>query len=198
MKWAGWLREPTRFEGEPMIAKLKWNRFAAGALLVCCWAGSSGSVLSGKDKTPAVDPNDPTLRLFQAADNSKGGKLTDFYVVAGVYRDPALPNEDSQHILRVNYDKIKVFGKLEIWVRSVGKIQPDQMKAYSAKQFFEFGLSDQVKFIKTEAGPFGKPGDMFLQSSTDRPLSSATITDEVRKNYEAFVTEHLLPAIDKK
>jgi hypothetical protein len=154
--------------------------------------------LTAKEKSAPVDPNDPTLRLFQKADAIQGGKLTEFYIVGDVYRDPANPNEDSQRILRVEYDKSRMFGKLQIVVRSVGKIQPDQMKAYTAKDFYGFGLSDQAKFIKSDPGPFGKPGDMYLQSQPDRPLSSVPITDDVRRTYETLVTEHLLPALDKK
>lgn len=192
------LVRPRCFEGDTMNAISKWTRVARGAVLAGCLAGIFLPALSGKDKPAYLDPNDPTLRFFQLADNSKGGKVTELYVVAGVYRDPAAPDEDAQQILKVDYDKTKVFGKLQIVVRSVGKIHPDQMKAYSAKDFFGFGLSDQVKFIKTEAGPFGKPGDMYLHSMTDRPLSSSPITDEVRKSYETLVTDHLLPALEKK
>lgn len=190
-----------RCEGEMMNTELKWHRFAVGALLACSLAaGPLSALASGKDdhKPAPVDPNDSTLRLFQAIDSLKGGKLVDFCVVGDVYKDPALPNEDSQHILKVEYDKAKMFGKLQFVVRSVGKLHPDQMKAYTTKELFEFGLSDQAKFIKTEAGAFGRPGDMYLQSMPDRPLSSAPITDEVRKKYEAFVTEWLLPAVEKK
>lgn len=176
----------------------KWNRVTRGAVLAGCLAGIFLPALSGKDKPAYVDPNDPTSRFFQLADSSKAGKLTEFYVVAGVYKDPAAPNEEAQQILKVDYDKAKVFGKLQIVVRSVGKIQPDQMKAYTAKDFFGFGLSDQAKFIKTEPGPFGKPMDMYLQSSPDRPLSSTPITDAVRKSYETLVVDHLLPALEKK
>ena len=181
-----------------MKAISNWTRVARGLVLAGCLAGTFQPALSAKDKPAYVDPNDPTLRFFQVADSSKGGKVTELYVVAGVYRDPAAPNQEDQQILKVDYDKTKMFGKLQIVVRSVGKIDPEQMKAYSAKDFFGFGLSDQIKFIKTEAGPFGKPGDMYLQSMPDRPLSSSPITDDVRKNYETLVTVHLLPALEKK
>lgn len=196
----GWLHKAIRSEGETMIPKLTRNRFTLISLLAVCLAGVSLPALVAKDnnKAPAVDPNDPTVRLFQTADNSKGGKLADFYLLADVYKDPALPSEEAQHILKVDYDKAKLFAKLQIVVRSVGKIQPDQMKAYTAKEFFEFGLADQAKYMKTEPGPFGKPGDMYLVSTADRPLASAAITDEVRTRYEVFVTQYLLPALDKK
>lgn len=168
------------------------------ALLVSFLTGAALQDVSAKDKPTPVDPNDPTFRFFQAVDASKAGKLTEFYVVAGVYKDPATPNEESQHILKIDYDKMRAFGKLQIVVRSVGKIQPDQMRAYTPKEFFEFGLADQEKYMKSDAGPFGRPGDMYLRSVTDRPLSSAPISDEIRKNYELLLTQHLLPALEKK
>ena len=183
-----------------MIPKYVLNRFTLFALLATCLAGISASVslCKDKDKAPPLDPNDPTVRFFQTADDLRGGKLSEFYVVADVYHDPALPNEQSQHVLKVDYDKAKVFGKLQIVVRSVGKIQPEQMKAYTAKEIFEFGLSDQAKFMKSEPGPFGKPGDMYLVAPADRPLASAPITEPVRSRYESFVSEFLLPAMAKK
>lgn len=181
-----------------MNACRKWSRVALGPVLAGCLAGIFLPSLAGKDKAAVNDPNDPAMRLFQLVDNSKGGKLTEYYVVAGVYKDPATPNEEAQQILKVDYDKAKVFGKLQIVVRSVGKLQPDQMKAYTAKDFFGFGLSDQAKFIKSEPGPFGKPGDMYLQSMPDRPLSSVPVTDEVRRNFETLVTDFIMPALEKK
>lgn len=191
---------PYRFEGETMIPRHEWNRRALVVLLGTCLVGisASGAMCKDKDKAPPLDPNDPTLRFFQTADDSRGGKLSEFYVVADVYRDPALPNEDSQHILKVDYDKAKLFGKLQIVVRSVGKIHPDQMKAYTAKELFEFGLADQAKFMKSEPGPFGRPGDIYLVAPNDRPLSSEPITEPVRQRYATFVSEFLLPAMAKK
>jgi hypothetical protein len=166
--------------------------FAAGL------AGAMSLALSAKEKVAYVDPNDPTFRLYQTLDTARSGKLTDFYVIADVYKDPANPNEELQHILRAEYDKARGFGKLAIFVRSVGKIQPDQLKTYTAKEFYEFGLSDQEKYMKSDAGAFGKTGDVYLRTDTDRPLASAPITDEVKRSYELIVTQHLLPAIEKK
>jgi len=151
-----------------------------------------------KEKAPPVDTNDPTYRLYQLLDNNRAGKLTDFYLLADVYRDPANPKEELQHILKADYDKARMFGKLQILVRSVGKILPDQLKAYSTKELFDFGLSDQEKYMKTEPGAFGKSGDVYLKATADGPLASTPVTDEIRKSYELFVTQHLLPALEKK
>lgn len=174
------------------------EKFALAALCLGLMVAVAPLRLSAKERPVSVDSSDPTFRLFQAVDSSKAGKLTEFYVIACVYKDPATPNEESQHILRVDYDKSRGFGKLQIVVRSVGKIQPDQMKAYTPKDFFEFGLSDQEKYMKSEAGPFGRPGDMYLRAPADRPLASSPISDETRKNYEEFLTHHLIPALEKK
>jgi len=181
-----------------MDRTMKREQFALAALSLGLLIAVGPQRLSAKERPGSVDSSDPTFRLFQAVDSSKAGKLTQFYVIAGVYRDPATPNEESQHILRVDYDKARGFGRLQIVVRSVGKIQPDQMKAYSPKELFEFGLSDQEKYMKSEAGPFGKPGDMYLRAVPDRPLASVPISDENRRNYEQFLTQHLLPALEKK
>jgi hypothetical protein len=183
-----------------MKAILKRNRVTGTMVLVAglMVAWLSPSLAKDKEKVAPIDPNDPTFRLFQKADESFGGKITELYVIADVYRDPANASEESQRILRVDYDKTKVFGKLQIVVRSVGRILPDQMKAYTPKDFFGFGLTDQAKFIKSEAGPFGKPGDIYLQAQPERPLSSVPVTDEVRKTYALLVTEYILPALEKK
>jgi len=177
-----------------MRSKLGARAWALVGLLA---AGFSSALLA-KEKTPPVDPNDPTLRLFQLLDQSRGGKLTDFYLIADVYKDPASPNEELQHILKADYDKNRMFGKLQIFVRSVGKIQPEQLKTYTPKEFYEFGLSDQEKYIKSDAGAFGRTGDVYLRAIQDRPLASAPISEEVRKSYELLVMRHLLPAVEKK
>jgi hypothetical protein len=177
---------------------LNRDQITRWAVITGCLVAILPSLMMAKEKTVSIDPNDPTLRLFQYLDTNKAGKLTEFYVVADVYKDPAAPNEENQRILKVDYDKSKMFGKLQIVVRSVGKIQPDQMKAYTPKDFFGYGLSDQAKYIKSEPGPLGKPGDMYLQSMPDRPLSSVPVTDEIRMTYERLITEYLLPALDKK
>jgi hypothetical protein len=182
--------------------KMKSRRWMTklGILAVVAFGmgGFQFQMLFAKEKSVYLDPNDPTLRLFQTIDNSHNGRVTDFYVIADVYRDPANPNEELQHILKADYDKNRGFGKLHVYVRSVGKIQPEQLKTYTAKEFYEFGLSDQEKYMKSEPGVFGKAGDVYLRASSDRPLASMPVTDEVRKNYERLVTQHLLPALEKK
>ncbi len=172
---------------------LAMTTLLAGVLMICAIP-----LGQAKEKTPPVDTNDPTYRLYQLLDSSRAGKLTDFYLLADVYRDPANPNEELQHVLKADYDKTRMFGKLQIVVRSVGKILPDQIKAYSTKEFFDFGLADQEKYMKTEPGAFGKSGDVYLKAMTEGPLATSPVTDEVRKNYELFVTQHLLPALEKK
>jgi hypothetical protein len=170
-------------------------------LTILFLAGLGGVLLPrlrAKEKSAVVDPNDPTSRLFQLLDGSYGGKLGDFCLIADVYKDPNNANEELQHILRVEYDKSRVFGRLNIYVRSVGKIQPEQMRVYTPKEFYEFGLSDLEKYVKTEAGPFGKAGDVYLRAQGDRPLATAPVTDEVRKAYETILTQHLSPALQKK
>jgi hypothetical protein len=178
-----------------------WPMRAGFALLLAVGlAASLALCVAAKEKAqvPSVDPNDPTLRLFQTIDNSREGKLSDFYVIADVYKDPDSPNEEYQHILKADYDRSRIFGKLQLIVRSVGKIHPDQMKTYTPKDFYEFGLSDLEKYIKSEPGSFGRSGDVYLKAGSERPLTSAPVTDDVRKNYELLVTQHLLPAVEKK
>lgn len=182
--------------------KMKQHFPAARLFLASLFLAVSSGVLApslpAKDKTSPIDPNDPTLRLYQLLDDTHGGKLADFCLIADVYKNPDNADEELQHILRVEYDKDRVFGKLNIYVRSVGKIQPDQMKTYTPKEFYDFGLSDLEKFVKTEPGTLGKPGDMYLRAGNDRPLATAPVTDEVRKAYEAYLTQQLIPALQKK
>jgi len=167
-------------------------------LLVAGWSGNSAQALLVKEKVAPVDANDSTYRLFQLLDTARSGKLTDFCLIADVYRDPNNPNEELQHILRAEYDKNRGYARLSLYVRSVGKIEPDQMKTYTPKDFYEFGQEDREKFMKTDPGPFGRPGDTYLRCDGDRPLATAPITDEVRKAYEFYLTQHLLPALQKK
>jgi hypothetical protein len=167
-------------------------------LLVAGLCGGSAPVLLAKEKASPVDANDSTYRLFQLLDTAHSGKLTDFYVIADVYKDPANANEELQHVLRADYDKNRGFARLSLCVRSVGKIAPEQMKVYTPKEFYEFGLSDQEKFMKTDPGPFGGPGDTYLRSDGERPPATAPITDAVRKAYEFYVAQYLLPALQKK
>jgi len=173
-------------------------RLFLASLFLAVAGGTLAPSLWAKDKTPPIDPNDPTLRLYQLLDDTRAGKLADFYLIADVYKNPDNADEELQHILRVEYDKSRVFGRLNIYLRSISKILPEQMKIYTPKEFYDFGLSDLEKFVKTEPGPFGKPADMYLHAGNDRPLATAPVTDEVRKAYEAYLTQQLIPALQKK
>jgi len=139
-----------------------------------------------------------TLRLYQLLDTSYGGKLVEFYLIGDVYKDPKIPDKELQHVFRAEYDKSRGFGKLRLYVRSVDKLTEGQLKDYTPKQVYEFGELDVAKFTKTDPGPFGRTGDVYLVATADGPLAGAPITDEVRKEYETYIKEWLLPALQKK
>lgn len=151
-----------------------------------------------KRKEPAVNPDDPTYMLYQLLDNSYGGKLADFYVLADLYADPQKPSNQLQHVLRVDYDKTRYFGRFRIYVRSVGKMTSAQLKTYDAKQIYQFGESDEAEFEKINAGPLGATGDLYLKATSNGPLAPAPITDQVREQYDGFITKYILPALKKK
>jgi len=151
-----------------------------------------------KEKPPTISPDDLTLRLYQLLDTSYGGKLSDFYVIGDVYKDPKTPDKELQHIFKAEYEKVRAFGKFRLYVRSVDKLTPGQLKDYTPKQIYEFANEDVEKFTKTEPGPFGKTGDLYLQATPDGPLATAPITDGIRKEYEAYITQYLFPALEKK
>ncbi len=148
-------------------------------------------------KKHATDPNDVTSRLFELLDSSHDGKLDELYLLADTYTDPK-SNETFRHVLKVEYDKNRAFGRLRLYVRSVGKMTPEQLSTYTPKQIFDFGEEDQEKYVKTDPGPFGQTGDLYLRSAPDSPLASAPITGEVRKAFETYLTEYILPALQKK
>ena len=151
-----------------------------------------------KEKTQAVSPDDLTLRLFQLLDNSYSGKLSELYVIGDVYNDPKIPDKELQHVFKAEYEKGRAFGRFRLWVRSVDKLTAGQLKDYTPEQIYEFGESDVEKFTKTDPGPFGKTGDLYFQASATGPLATAPITDEARKEYETYVGQWLLPALEKK
>jgi hypothetical protein len=151
-----------------------------------------------KEKTPAVSPDDLTLRLFQLLDTSYGGKLSDFYLIGDVYKDPKIPDKELQHVFKAEYEKDRAFGKFRLYVRSLDRLTPGQLKDYTPKQIYEFGELDVEKFTKTDPGPFGKTGDIYLLATPDGPLATAPVTDEVRKEYETYISLWLLPALAKK
>jgi hypothetical protein len=151
-----------------------------------------------KEKTPAVSPDDLTLRLFQLLDTSYGGKLAEFYLLGDVYKDPKIPDKELQHIFKAEYEKDRAFGRFRLYVRSVDKLTPGQLKEYTPKQIYEFGEVDVEKFTKTDPGPFGRTGDVYFRAIPDGALAASPVTDEVRKEYENYITQWLLPALQKK
>lgn len=167
-----------------------WRRAA-----LCAAAGfvlaASGS-LYGKHKE---EGNDTTSRLFQLIDDAYGGKLEE-YVLADAYTDPA-SGEEFRHVLRVDYDKSRTFGRLNLYVRGVGKMTPQQLSSYTPQQIYDFGEIDLEKFIKSAPGPFGQPGDLYLRSSEAGPLTREPVTGEARKQYDDLVTQYLVPALEK-
>jgi hypothetical protein len=168
-------------------------------LMVLVFGGSHTARLGAKDKTPQVSADDPTLRLFDLLDTKFGGKLDNFYVVADSFNDPQNPEHALQHILRLDYEKGRNFGKLRFYVRTVDKLSPEQLKTYTPKEIFEFAESDSEKFSKMDPGPFGRTGDVyFLPTSPGGPLGSSPITDEVQARYDRYVTQYILPALEKK
>ena len=76
-----------------------------------------------KEKTPTVSPDDLTLRLFQLLDSSYGGKLSEFYVVGDVYKDPKNADHELQHIFKLNIVKTASLGNsgstCEAWTSSL-------------------------------------------------------------------------------
>jgi hypothetical protein len=69
---------------------------------------------------------------------------------------------------------------------------------YTPKQIYEFADADMEKFTKTDAGPLGRTGDLYFQATENSPLATVPITDEARKEYETFVSQWLMPALEKK
>jgi hypothetical protein len=151
-----------------------------------------------KEKTPAVSPDDLTLRLFQLLDTSYGGKLAGFYVLGDIYKDPKIPDKELQHVFKAEYEKERAFGRFRLYVRSVDKLTPGQLREYTPKQVYEFGELDVEKFTKTDPGPLGRAGDVYFRAIPDGPLAATLITNEVRKEYETYITQWLLPALEKK
>jgi len=159
---------------------------------------AASSVVWARHKKASVSPNDPTYQIYQLLDNSYGGKLSDFYLLANIYADPQNPNVQLQRVLLVDYNKNQYFGRFRIYVRSVGKLTPAQLKTYSVKQIYQFGQSDDAEFEKIDPGPLGQSGDLYLKATNGGPLAPAPITDQVRQEYESLITQYILPALKKK
>ena len=158
-----------------------------------------GGCLGAKEKGSQIGPNDATVRLYSLLDSKYSGKLEGYYVLADVVNDPKNPGQAQQHVLLVEYNKDRAFGKLNIHVRTVAQLSPEQLKTYNPKQIYEFAESDSAKFTKTDPGPFGKPGDLYFEpTSSGGALATVTSTPEVQAQYDHFVTQYLLPALEKK
>ncbi len=177
------------------------ERAMMGATLfitIAVGCGSAGRLMA-KDRTAQVSSDDPTFRLYNLLDSKFNGKLDDFYVLADVFNDPKNPGQAEQHVLRVEYNKDRGFGKLAIRVRTVAQLTPDQLKTYSAKQMYEFAETDSAKFTKTDPGSFGKPGDVYFEPAADGgAMGTISVTSDVQAQYERFVTNYLQPALEKK
>ena len=162
------------------------------------WGGNAGR-LGAKEKTSAVNPNDPTFRLYSLLDSKYNGKVDSFCVLADAVNDPKNPGQQQQHVLRIEYNKDRGFGKLSIHVRTVAQLTPEQLKTYTPQQIYDFAETDSAKFTKTDPGSFGKPGDVYFEASADGgPLQTVPVTAEVQAQYDLFVTQYLLPTLEKK
>ena len=150
-----------------------------------------------RGKTQPVPSDDPTLKLFTLLDSSFAGKLADFYLLGDVYKGADHPDQELQHVLRVEYNKNVFFGKFKIDVRGIGKPTEEQLKIYSIQQFYDGG-SEAERFAKLEAGPFGREGDLYVYTKGDAPLASAPITPEVQAEYQRLLTQYVIPALEKK
>ena len=86
------------------------------------------ALVGAREKNYQADPNDVTGRLFQLLDDTHEGKLTDCYLLADLYKgkDLSTPDEEFQHVLHVDYDKNRGFGKLNLHVRTLAKLAPEQ------------------------------------------------------------------------
>jgi hypothetical protein len=165
-----------------------------GAIFMLVVLGAT-NVIVGSAKEKAIDPNDPTLRLYSLLDTTQDGKMPDFFLLADIYNEQG---KEFQRVLRAEYDKSRAFGKLRIYVRSVAKMAPEQLQSYTPKQVYDFGETDLEKFVKTDPGEFGKQGDIYLRGDAESPLATAPITDATRKSYETLIVQYLLPALQKK
>jgi hypothetical protein len=157
----------------------------------------SGSLLSAREKTPFVNPNDPTVKLYALLDTKHDGKLEEFYFLGDVFKDASHPDQEWQHVILAEYNKNLFFGRFKMTVRSISKPTPDQLKAYTVKALYDFG-SDSARFAKIDPGTFGQKGDLYMVVAADKPIASAPITPEVQATYEKYVSQYLLPALEKE
>ena len=160
--------------------------------------GGDAARLGAKDKPSQISANDPTVRLYALLDSKYNGKLDGFCLLADTFNDPKNPGQQ-QHVIRVDYSKDRAFGKLNIHVRTVGQLTPEQLKAYNPKQIFDFAENDAAKFTKTDAGNFGRPGDVYFEPTAEGgAMGTVPVTPEVQAQYEHYVTTYVMPALEKK
>jgi hypothetical protein len=168
-------------------------------LTVLILGGGTAGRLGAKDKPPPVNANDPTVRLYNLLDSKYNGKIEDFCVLADTVNDPKNPGQTQQHVLRVDYSKDRGFGKLLIYMRTVAALTPEQLKSYSPKQIYDFGETDSAKFTKTDPGSFGRQGDVYFEPASEGgPMRTTPVSPEVGAQYDHFVTQYILPALEKK
>ncbi len=191
------LREAIGAGWASVVTKAKWILMVALAFTL---AAPGATARRRKDQQQSyVSSSDPTARLYQLLDNSFGGKLKDFYVAGDVYPDSNHPGSSLQHFLRVEYDKNLFFGRLQIYVRSVGQPTADQLKTYTTKQLYDFGEIDTEEFEKIDSGPFGDTGDLYLAVKDENgPLTPASITQKISDEYDTLVSQYILPALEKE
>ncbi len=177
--------------------RIVWMIFGA-LLTILVLGGADAARVVAKEKAPQVGPNDPTVRLYNLLDSKYNGNLEDYCVLAGVVDDPKNPGQKQQNVLRIVYKKDRAFGKLLIYVRSVGQLSPAQLKTYSPKQIYDFAETDSEKFTKTDPGPFGKPGDVYFQLAPDGgALTPVNITPDVQARYDHLLSVYLTPSLEK-
>jgi hypothetical protein len=167
--------------------------YSSGAFLLTVVLASPAMLQAGGRNK--VDENDATAKLFELLDSEHSGKLDDIYVLADLYTDAS--GDQYRHVLRVDYDKSRSFGRLAIYLRSVGKMTPEQLSAYTPEQIYGFGEVDLAKFVKTDPGTFGQKGDLYLESSQDSPLHTTSVNEEARKDYETYISQYVIPALQK-
>lgn len=187
-----------RIQGGIMRTTNRIRAITCGTILTLLIVGSAGRA-DAKERNSPSNPNDPTYRLFSLLDSKFNGKIEDFCVLADLISDPQNPGQQLQRVICLDYSKDRAFGKLNIHVRTVAPLTPDQLKTYTPKQTFDFAETDTSKYTKSDAGSFGRPGDVYFQAAPDGgPLTSASATSDVQTQYELLINQYIMPALEKK
>ncbi len=120
-------------------------------------------------------------------------------MLADLVPDPKNAGQQLQRVIEIDYGKDRAFGKLNLHVRTVAPLTADQLKTYTPKQDFDFAEEDSAKFIKSDAGSFGRPGDVYFEAPADgSALTSAPVSSQVQSDYDLLINQYLLPALEKK